>query len=316
MEEIKAVEIGWRSHLRVRMMRLFFRPVVGLLARMSEERLMTVQLKAAVGDRQVEGMSCGFDIINGVPCSIVGERNERSNLAILYLHGGAFVFPASHRQLSLLARLCKDLKAIGFMPDYRLAPQHPAPAALDDCERAYAGLAQYGYSPDRIVIVGESAGGNLTLGLLQRIRKAGLAMPVCAVPISPVTELARIHALPSRVFNAALDALLPPLLFARAMGWYTRGQDATAPEISPLYADYTGFPPLYFLAGASESLRDDSVFAAKRAREAGVQSELSLWPVLPHAFPIFEDMFAEACQARQDMVAFIMTHASRRRAAA
>jgi acetyl esterase/lipase len=195
------------------------------------------------------------------------------------------------------------------MPDYRLVPLHAHPAALDDCERAYRGLLDQGCAPQRIVLIGESAGGNLVLSLLQRIRKAGLGLPACAVPISPITDLARIHAPPSRNRNAHREALVPLSFAYRMTKWYVAGQDASHPEISPLYADYAGFPPLYFLVGEREILLDDSVLAAQRAREAGVETQLDVWPVLPHAFLIFESRFSEASQARRDVVDFIRRHA-------
>jgi acetyl esterase/lipase len=308
--EVKQVRIGLRSRLRVQMLRLFFKPLMARMANASTQRMAVMQIRAAAGlsDRCC-GLPLHYRVINGVPGPMLGDADERGRLAILYLHGGGFVFPASPKlQVELLGRLCRDLDAVGFMPDYRLAPQHPAPAALDDCERAYRGLLNLGFAPERIVLIGESAGGNLVLGLLQRIRKHGLPMPACAVPISAVTELARSHAPPSRGFNAKSEALIPQAFAARMTEWYTRGQDASDPEISPLYADYAGFPPLYFLVGEREILLDDSVSAAGRAREAGVETQLDVWPVLPHAFLIFESMFIEARQARQDVVAFVRRH--------
>lgn len=311
---IKPVHIGLRSRLRVHLLRLFFKPLMARMAKASTTRIASMQIRAAAGLRdKCCGLPVHYRVVHGVPGPMIGEGNERGRFAILYLHGGAFVFPASPQlQVQLLARLCNDLGAVGFMPDYRLAPQNPAPAALDDCERAYRGLLNLGFAPERIVVVGESAGGNLVLGLLQRIRKGGLPMPACAVPISPVTEMARAHAPPSRGFNAKTEALIPHALAARMTEWYIRGQDASDPEISPLYADYSGFPPLYFIASEREILLDDSVLAAIRAREAGVETQLDVWPVLPHAFLIFESMFVEAQQARQDVVTFIRRHLARR----
>jgi len=311
--EIKQVRIGWRSRLRVKLLRSFFRPLLSRMGKASPERLVTLQTRAAAGlKNNYSGLPARYSVFGGVPATLLGEP-DRNRLAILYLHGGAFVFPASaNLQVELLGRLCSDLDAFGFMPDYRLIPQHPWPAALDDCERAYRGLLNLGFTPERIVVIGESAGGNLVLCLLQRIRRAGLPMPACAVPISAVTELARTHAPPARGFNAKREALIPAAFAYRMTQWYVHGQDASNPEISPLYAEYTGFPPLYFLVGEEEFLLDDTLLAAERAREAGVETQLDVWPVLPHAFPIFESMFSEAPQARKDMVAFIRRHVDRR----
>lgn len=310
--DVKPVHIGVRSRLRVWLLRVFFKRFMGRMGRGSEERIALLQVRAAGRlPEQCSGLNLEYRIINGVPGPMLGDSRDASKLAILYLHGGAFVFPASPAlQLAFLGRLCRDLSAVGFMPDYRLIPQHPAPAALDDCERAYRGLLALGYPAKRIAVVGESAGGNLVLGLLQRIRKANLGLPACAVPISPVTDLARMHAPPSRGRNAKWEALVPQSLAYRMTKWYVGGQDASDPEISPLYADYSGFPPLYFIASEREILLDDSILAVQQATQAGVETQLDVWPVLPHAFVIFESMFAEARQARDDITSFIRKHAA------
>lgn len=312
--EIKQVRIGWRSRLRVKFLRTFFKPLLSRMGNASPERIVTLQARAAAGLKdKYSGLPTRYCVVEGVPGHLIGDASERHRVAILYLHGGAFVFPASpNLQVELLGRLCSDLDAVGFMPDYRLIPRHPWPAALDDCERGYRGLLNLGFAPEHIVVMGESAGGNLVLCLLQRIRKAGLPMPVCAVPISAVTELGRSHAPPARSLNAKREALIPVAFGNRMTQWYVNGQDASNPEISPLYADYTGFPPLHFLVGEQEFLLDDTLLAAKQARAAGVETELEVWPVLPHAFPIFESMFREAPLARKDMVAFIRRHIGRR----
>ena len=119
-----------------------------------------------------------------------------------------------------------------------------------------------------------------------------------------------MHAPPSRGRNAKLDALVPLSFAYRMTKWYVGGQDASDPEISPLYADYSAFPPLYFIASEREGLLDDSILAVQQARQAGVETQLDVWPVLPHAFVIFESMFAEAPQAREDIGAFIRKHAA------
>jgi acetyl esterase/lipase len=159
-----------------------------------------------------------------------------------------------------------------------------------------------------MVIAGESAGGNLVLGLLQRIRKHGWPMPACAVPISPVTEMGRLHAPPSRAIKRFSDPLLPIDALQRVDEMYARGWDASDPELSPLYADLKGFPPLYLLASDSEVLLDDTVLLARRAREAGVPVKLEVWPILPHAFPLFERFMPEVRQAREDITGFLRQH--------
>jgi acetyl esterase/lipase len=306
--KIKQVHIGLPSRIRVLLLRLFFKPVISrMTTKSSLARIASIQARAAgVFKDSCCGLPVEYRVINNAPGSMVGDPRPTNRLALLYLHGGAFMYPASPQlQLTLLAQLCVELDAVGFMPDYRLTPQHPAPAALDDCERAYRGLLSLGYSPSQIVLLGESAGGNLVLCLLQRIRKGGLAMPACAIPMSAVTDMARVHAPPARVLNAKREALVSLSSMQRINDWYVGHQDATDPEISPLYADYTGFPPLYFLASDSELLRDDTVLVAERAKTAGVPTRLDVWPILPHAFPIFGHLFVEVQQARADILGFI-----------
>jgi len=304
--EVLPVPISRKTRLRVWLLRVFFKRFMGLLSRMPAEKMGRLQIKAAAGlADSYSGLPRTFSVINDAPGHVVGELGIPGKPVILYLHGGGFVFPAAPKlQMTLLGRLCVDLGASGFMVDYRLAPQQPAPAALDDCERAYQGLLGLGHRAENIVLVGDSAGATLVLCLLHRLRAHATAMPGCAICLSPVTDLGRIHAPPSRVSNAGSDALIPVAQMSRMCTWYVGGQDASHPEISPLFGEYRGFPPLYFIASADEVLRDDSVLAAGRARAAGVETKLDLWPVLPHAFLIFENSFAEATLAREAVVTF------------
>lgn len=305
-----AISIGWRSRLWTVVLRLLFKPWLARMIGGSFEGIARQQLRmAAQACRDTSGLAQGYAIVNGVPGHTVGAFEDRSKPLLLWLHGGAFILPAvPDVHLRLLARLCRELGAVGFLPDYRLAPHNRFPAALDDCERAYAGLLALGFDARRIALGGESAGGNLTLGLLQRIRKAGLPQPVCALPVSRATEIGRVHAPPSRGRSARRDAMLPVVAFQRVDALYAGDWDTADPELSPLYADYRGFPPLFFIVGEQEALLDDSVLAARQALAAGVDTRCDIWPVLPHAFPLFERFFGEAAAARADMVAFLRTH--------
>jgi acetyl esterase/lipase len=303
----KDVEISGRSRFWVVLMRLFMKPVVRLFALVSVQRIVRQHVRLAGQPQQSGGLPCDYRIVDRVPGPVLGDFDNHQGTVLLYLHGGAFFIPAvPSLHLPWMAQLCHGLGAAGFMPDYRLAPLHKYPAALDDCERAYRGLLDLGFAAHRIVLAGESAGGNLVLGLLQRIRRAGLPMPACAVPISPVTEMARAHAPPARVANIRRDAMLPLHVFSRMLQLYADGMDGSDPELSPLYADYRGLPPLYFMVGESEILLDDSLLAARRAEAAGVEVRVDVWPVLPHAFPLFKSMFPEEVrQAREDILAFM-----------
>lgn len=310
---LKPVRISLRSRLFTALLRRTLRPLMRFYIHGSFDRLARLQLFLA--GRSYRGRDAGalrYCVIGTpggrVPGHWLGTDDTQAPL-LLWIHGGGFIIPAApETYLLLVSRLCRAIAGNGFLPDYRLAPFNHFPAALDDCERAYRALLDAGHAPARIVIAGDSAGGNLALGLLQRIAKAGLPMPACAVLVSPVTEMGRVHAPPSRARNAAREALLPIAALQRVDTLYAGDWDAADPELSPLYADYRGFPPLYFLAGEREVLLDDSLLAAEAAREAGVATRLDVWPVLPHAFPLFEPIFPEVIHARQDIVAFIQQH--------
>lgn len=305
--ELKAVTIGWGSRFRIFLIRLLLKPFLRWVLAGPLKRVVWMQLMVAGQPcRNTAGLPQGLRIVNGVPGYTIGDLGDTAKPLILYLHGGAFIIPAAPDvHLHMLAVLCRELGAVGFMPDYRLAPFNKFPAALDDCERAYRGVLAAGFVPARIAVCGESAGGNLTLGLLQRIRKAGLGMPACAVPISPVTDMGRAHLPPSRTALMKRDAMLSLPSLAQVTELYVGAWDTADPELSPLYADYAGFPPLYFLASDSEILLDDSVLAAGCARAAGVDVRLDVWPLLPHAFPLFGRWFPEVAEARDDIAAFI-----------
>jgi len=306
---LKPVTIGLRSRVLLFLLfRCLLKPLIWLTARNpSINSLLRMQARIAsrLPDRS-HGLAVDYRIVNGVPGPVVGEFGNTGKAVVLYLHGGGFLIPASPQaHLSMLAKLCHKLDAVGFLPDYRLAPLHKYPAALDDCERAYRGLLDAGYAAQRIAVAGESAGGNLVLGLLQRIRKAGLPMPACAVPISAVTEMARGYAPPSRIRNIGRDPMFPAGPLVGILQLYVGAAAGDDPELSPLYADYKGFPPLYFLVGETELLLDDSVLAAQQARDAGVTTRLDVWPLLPHAFPLFASVFPEARQSHEDIITFI-----------
>jgi acetyl esterase/lipase len=307
---VKPVVISGRSRFIVWLMKVFLRPMVGRMIRGDHEKIARTQLfLAGRVCRNSSGLAVEYRAIGRCPGHFIGGAHDSRRRVVLWLHGGAFILPAvPDVHVCAVAKLCKALDAVGFLPDYRLAPFNQHPAALDDCERAYRGLLDLGYAPERIALAGESAGGNLLLGLLQRIRKAGLPMPSCAVPVSPGTEMGRIHGPPSRTLRMRQDPILPMAALARVGEMYAGGQDTSDPELSPLYADCSRFPPLYLLASDNEVLLDDTVMFARNAKQYGVDVSFEVWPVLPHAFPLFENWFPEVRQAREDIVAFMLKH--------
>jgi acetyl esterase/lipase len=233
------------------------------------------------------------------PATWIDIKGARHDRVVLYLHGGAFIAETPVFHGALLARICREARARGLMVSYRLAPEHLYPAALDDCMAAYRWLLDQGVDASRIVVAGDSAGGNLTLALLLRARDEGLPLPAGAVALSPVTDLTfsgdsvRRNDGIDDMFSADLmDALVPAYLPQREL--------CTHPHVSPVFGDFTGMPPLPLIAGSTELLLDDSVRVALRCPGA----QLLVWHGMPHVFPGF-DFLPEAREATQRIGRFV-----------
>ncbi len=200
---------------------------------------------------------------------------------LLYLHGGGYFAcsPRTHRPITgSFARA--GLRV--FVPDYRLAPEHPYPAAVEDALAAWHGLRTAGHEAARIVVAGDSAGGGLSLALLLALRDAGEDLPAAAALFSPWTDLAATGE--SIRTNARREAMFDVNSAEDGAAFYLGGADPRTPGISPLYADLHGLPPLLIHVGDREVLRDDATRVAQKARAAGVRVEERVWPVVPHVW--------------------------------
>lgn len=218
--------------------------------------------------------------------------HPRRGRVLLYFHGGGFFCgsPQTHRVIT--GRLAELLGYEVFSLDYRLAPEHPFPAALDDVIAAWDWLRSLGYRPDRIWLGGDSAGGGLALALMLACRDRGLPLPAGALLFSPWTDLT--CSLPAYAENIARCAWFMPEQVAFVANTYVAGRKKDDPLVSPIYGDLSGLPPLLLHASDSELLRDDSVQLAERARARGVTVQLLLWHGLPHAWPNFAGLMPEA----------------------
>lgn len=303
-------DISRRTRIILCLMRLLAKPLLAMMGKSGADRIAKLQRRTtAMPCRNSAGLEIRYDIIGTQPGHVIGSLDDDSRPIVLWLHGGAFSLPAApDMHLSMVAYLCRQLGADGFVPDYRLAPANPFPAGLNDCEQAYRDLLALGYAAHNIVVGGDSAGATMLLGLLQRIRKAGLSMPACATPVSPVTELGRTHNPPSRYQLQKSDPLLPVSALQRLLLEYVGDHDSADPEVSPLYMDCEGLPPLFFVASANEILLDDTRLLAQRLQRAGADCRCHIWPMLPHAFPLFANFLPEARASRDDIVAFMRQH--------
>jgi acetyl esterase/lipase len=225
-----------------------------------------------------------------------------SERVLLYVHGGGFVMCSPWTHGPTAVAIARAAGARALLPKYRLAPEHPFPAALDDCLAVYRWLLSKGTRGQDIVIGGDSAGGNLTLSTLLSIRDAGLPLPAGAICLSPATDLT---ASGESFRTRAGDEVLLTVPFCRDVGPMYFGQhDPAAPLISPLFADLHGLPPMLFHVGTHEILLDDSVRFADRAKAAGIDITLKIWDGLWHAFQLFA-IFPEARQAIAELGAFV-----------
>ena len=239
----------------------------------------------------------------GVPCEWIIPPNRQTEQVLLYFHGGGFVFGLTPPHLQMAAYLAQKMGLRVLMVDYRLAPAHPFPAALEDCLAAYRWLLKQGISAQNIVVAGDSAGSNLTITLLMKLRDSGDHLPAAAACLSPVTDLTP----KDNPHNAFKDPLLPP----KAVKFYTRSyvgtHDARDPLISPVFGNLRGLPPLLVHAGEDEILRDDAVRIASLAKSADVDVQLKIFPRMWHVWQLNLEL-PQATQSLDEIARFLKAH--------
>jgi epsilon-lactone hydrolase len=281
--------------LRARIMRACLRVLVKRRLR-ADPSIEGARRRLELLGRLVPGPPRGTETIavdaGGVKADRVATPASRHDRHVLYLHGGSYVagWPGIYRDLTWrLATLCR---ARVLCIDYRLAPEHPFPAALDDAVAAYRWLLAQGADPHRIALMGDSAGGGLVFATMLRLRDEGVELPAAAVAVSPWTDLALTGE--SLRSNAAIDPLVPVELAPRAVDLYLAGADPRNPYASPLYGDPTGLPPALILVGGDDVLRDDAVRMADKMRAAGCRVEIEVWPHMWHVWLMLMRVMPEA----------------------
>jgi len=213
----------------------------------------------------------------------------------LYFHGGVYVLGDAASAADLAAQVGRRTGAKVISVDYRLAPEHPYPAAVDDALAAYQALLHNGTAPSDIVFAGESAGGGLAVATMVNARDHGLPLPAAAFVMSPYADLTLAGA--TMDTKRAVDPLLSRELLQPRVADYTAGQDAALDLISPIFAELSGLPPLVIQAGTHEVLLDDAVCLARQAATADVEVTLDLTPGVPHVFQGFYPVLDEATEA-------------------
>ena len=225
---------------------------------------------------------------------------------ILYLHGGAYLAgsPATHRHLGAALAGAAGVRLL--LPEYRLAPEHRFPAALDDAVTVYEHLQESGYGAAQIALAGDSAGGGLVFALLLRLSAEGRPLPCCAVGFSPWVDMTGRQSSLQR--NAQSDVLLPARRMPEVVAHYLGDHDPTDPLASPVFGAWRDPPPVLLMASRSEILLDDAIALADALRRGGGDVRLDLWRGLPHAWPLFAGVLAEADAAVAHAGAFIARH--------
>ncbi len=241
-----------------------------------------------------------------IPVTWASRNRPDRRKVILYLHGGAFIAGSARTHRHLGAALAGAAGVRAVLPDYRLAPEHPYPAALDDAVAVYRHLLGLGYAPGEVAVAGDSAGGGLVFSLLLRAAEEGLPCPACAVGFSPWVDLTGRQ--PSMRRNARRDVMLPAGRALEVAELYLGGQDAADPLASPVFGAWRDPPPALVIASRSEILVDEAIALAEALRRGGGDVRLELWRGLPHAWPIFFGLIPEAGAVVAHAGAFIAHH--------
>lgn len=257
-------------------------------------------LRAGMGSRReptIKGVKVLRTKIGEIPAEWVVAPGADPDLRLLYLHGGGFVSGSGAFYLALAAHLSAAAKCAVLLPDYRLAPEHPFPAGLDDCVRAHDWMIENGPAgPGRsraTFIAGDSAGGNLTLATLLALRDRKRPLPSGGIPLSPTTDFT----LASNSLKTAEDPIISAKTMPIFRDMYLGKTDPKNPLASPVFGDYRGLPLLLIQVGEHEMLRDDSIRVAQQARAGGIPVKLEVWPGMFHVFQSHEPLLPEAREA-------------------
>jgi monoterpene epsilon-lactone hydrolase len=230
--------------------------------------------------------------LGGIPTAEITVDGIEPRHVVLYFHGGVYVMSDAFLAAGLASQVGRRTQAKVISVDYRLAPEHPYPAAVDDALAAYEALLDSGVAPSDIAFAGESAGGGLVIATLVNARDHGLPLPAAAFAMSPYVDLTLAGTTMETKREA--DPLLSRELLQARIPDYTAGQDAALPLISPVFADLSGLPPLIIQAGSHEVLLDDAVRLAQQAATADVEVTLQITPGVPHVFQAYAPMLDEA----------------------
>ena len=266
--------------------------------------------------RSFERMTDGFTIdvparysrlnAGGVTAEWVTAEGASDSRVVLYFHGGGYIIGSPRTHRAMMAHLSRDAASRVLALDYRLAPEHPFPAPVEDAVASYRWLLAEGFDPARITLGGDSAGGGLTVAALVQIRYLGLPMPAAGVCVSPWVDMEGLGE--SMETRAEADPMVNKENLMVSAKTYLGGADPRAPLAAPLYADLRGLPPILIQVGDAEVLLDDSTRLAGLAREAGVEVQMDVWDDMIHVWHVFAPILPEGKQAIKQAGDFIKKH--------
>lgn len=274
----------------------------------SDETASMAQVRASYTTFQAQQkppQGVRFEEVNmgGVPATLALPDEQNSDIVLVYIHGGAYIVgePAGYRGIG--GNYAKLLGARVYIPDYRLAPEHPFPAAIDDGLRAYEWLLEQGIPARKIAFAGESAGGAMVVSVMVAAKQKGLPLPAAGVAISPWANLEHTGA--SMTNREGLDPLNTKPLLDLLARTFLAGALPNHPLASPVFADVTGLPPIMVQIGENELMLSDAIRLASHLAENRVRVNLEVWPQMPHAWHFFQSFLPEAEQALRESARFI-----------
>lgn len=253
-----------------------------------------------------EGLSFEEGVVGGIAGVWAGPVSAESERVVLYLHGGGYVAGSAEGYRGLAGLIAEAAGGRAFLPDYRLAPEHRYPAALDDALAAYRGLLDAGHAAASIAVAGDSAGGGLAAATVLAIKRAALPLPGAVALLSPWTDLQGTGA--SCETKRAADPLISPEGLGSCAAAYLGDADSADPGASPLNGDFAGFPPLLIEVGTREVLLSDATRLAERAAAADVDVTLHAWQGMVHVFPNIWFALSEGPEAIAEIGAFVRRH--------
>lgn len=259
---------------------------------------------AIPGDTKFAEVDC-----DGVPAIWADAPGVDADRVVIHCHSGGYLLGSAHGYRSFGGYLSAATGCRVLLADYRLAPENPPPAGVDDGAAVYEWALKQGFAPNRVALCGDSAGGGLVLAALQKLRDRGTALPACGIAISPVADFARTGA--SYKENADRDPLVTEDFLAALGAAYCGERDPKEPALSPLYGDWQGLPPLLILAGEIEMLRDDGKLCAEAARRAGVDATYFEGEGMAHIWTLFADRLPEAREGLELIGEFVKRHMDR-----